>query len=109
MIYIATAALLAIQFISIINKKKKSLFPPAPIQSPPATHKHPNISQPIAGDKMKARAGESTLTHFFFFFTFLEIVIQQQGRAVFIECNLFMVMAWEKKKAPEPSYSALRC
>ena len=29
-------------------------------------------------------------------FFFLEIVIQQQGREVFIECNLFMVMAWEK-------------
>lgn len=52
---------------------------------------------------MTARAwGVNTPKIFIYFFSphflflFSEIVIQQQERTVFIECNLFMVMAQEK-------------
>lgn len=69
----------------------KSLFPPEPIQSPPTTHTHPSVSHLMAEDKMKARAGG-----ILFYFSHLFRNSDTTAGESSVECNLFMVMAWEK-------------
>ncbi len=46
------------------------------------------------------KAGAEGINTFFHFF-FLALVIQQQERAMFKECNLFMVIALEKGEGAE--------
>lgn len=56
--------------------------------------------------KAKAINASKDLISFFPLFFLLEMVIQQKERAVFIQCNPFTVMTWEKRHS---SQGVLHC